>query len=44
MIFVIGNGTIIERGTHEALLTAGGLYSHLYEIQFRHEEEMSHRA
>ena len=34
VIFVIDNGTIIERGTHEALLTAGGLYSHLYEIQF----------
>ena len=38
VIFVIDNGTIIERGTHEALLTTGGLYSHLYDIQFRNEE------
>jgi subfamily B ATP-binding cassette protein MsbA len=40
VIFVIDNGTIIERGSHEALLTAGGLYSHLYDLQFRHEEEI----
>jgi subfamily B ATP-binding cassette protein MsbA len=39
VIFVIDNGTVVERGTHEALLHAGGLYSHLYEIQFQHEEE-----
>ena len=40
VIFVIDNGTIVERGTHEALLSAGGLYSHFYEIQFLHEEEI----
>jgi len=40
VIFVIDNGTIVERGTHEALLSAGGLYSHLYEIQFLPEEEI----
>ncbi|HEV8427216.1 MAG TPA: ABC transporter ATP-binding protein [Pyrinomonadaceae bacterium] len=34
VIFVIDNGTITERGTHEQLLTTDGLYSHLYEIQF----------
>jgi subfamily B ATP-binding cassette protein MsbA len=39
VIFVIDNGTVVERGTHEALLHAGGLYSHLYEIQFQNEEE-----
>ena len=39
MIFVVNNGTIVERGTHNALLTTGGLYSHLYQLQFRHEEE-----
>ena len=38
VIFVIDNGTIVERGTHDKLLTTGGLYSQLYEIQFRHEE------
>ena len=42
VIFVIDKGTVIERGTHEALLAAGGLYSNLYDIQFRNEEEMSH--
>jgi subfamily B ATP-binding cassette protein MsbA len=35
VIFVIENGTIAERGTHDKLLTTGGLYSQLYEIQFR---------
>jgi subfamily B ATP-binding cassette protein MsbA len=39
VIFVIENGTIAERGTHDKLLTTGGLYSRLYEIQFRHEDE-----
>jgi subfamily B ATP-binding cassette protein MsbA len=34
VIFVIDNGTVVECGTHEALLGAGGLYSHLYELQF----------
>ncbi len=39
VIFVIENGTIAERGTHDKLLTTDGLYSRLYEIQFRHEEK-----
>jgi subfamily B ATP-binding cassette protein MsbA len=43
VIFVIDNGTITERGTHEMLVAAGGMYSHLYQIQFRHEEVVSHR-
>jgi ATP-binding cassette subfamily B protein len=34
VIFVVDHGTIIERGTHEKLLSEGGLYSRLYEIQF----------
>ena len=33
-ILVIDEGRIVESGTHEALLTAGGLYSELYETQF----------
>jgi subfamily B ATP-binding cassette protein MsbA len=37
VIFVIDHGTIVERGTHDALLAGGGLYSHLHEIQFRHD-------
>jgi subfamily B ATP-binding cassette protein MsbA len=40
VIFVVDNGTIVERGTHEALLSGGGLYSHLYELQFQHEEQV----
>jgi ATP-binding cassette, subfamily B, bacterial len=43
VIFVVDNGTVVERGTHEALLKTGGLYSHLHEIQFRNEEELSQR-
>ena len=43
VIFVVENGTIVERGRHEELLATGGLYSHLYDIQFRSEEEVSHR-
>ena len=34
VIFVIDGGMIVERGTHEMLLAAGGLYSRLHEIQF----------
>jgi ABC-type multidrug transport system fused ATPase/permease subunit len=34
VIFVIDHGTVVERGTHDKLLTEGGLYSRLYEIQF----------
>ncbi len=32
-------GTIVEEGTHRELLSAGGLYAHLYELQFGDEEE-----
>ncbi|HKS97187.1 MAG TPA: ABC transporter ATP-binding protein [Terriglobia bacterium] len=40
-IFVVKDGMIAERGTHEELLKAGGLYAELYEIQFRKETEES---
>ena len=33
-IYVIDGGRIKEHGTHEELLQQGGLYSHLYNIQF----------
>ena len=33
-ILVVEDGAIIERGTHEALLAAGGAYARLYESQF----------
>lgn len=38
VIFVLRDGRIIERGTHEELLASAGLYSQFYEIQFRKEE------
>ncbi len=33
-ILVINNGVIAERGTHNELITLGGVYSQLYETQF----------
>ena len=36
-IFVVQDGSILERGRHEDLLEKGGLYSQLYELQFRNE-------
>lgn len=39
-IFVVENGHLREHGTHEELLAAGGLYSNLYNIQFRQNEAM----
>jgi ATP-binding cassette subfamily B protein len=35
LILVMDRGRIVERGTHDALIEAGGLYKHLYETQFR---------
>ena len=39
VIFVIDQGRVVEQGTHEELLAGGGLYSRLYELQFRGEED-----
>jgi subfamily B ATP-binding cassette protein MsbA len=36
-ILVLDRGRIVERGTHQALLSAGGLYHRLYELQFSDE-------
>ncbi|GLZ08298.1 ABC transporter ATP-binding protein [Actinomadura sp. NBRC 104412] len=33
-ILVVEDGRIVERGTHDALLTAGGRYTELYRTQF----------
>jgi ATP-binding cassette, subfamily B, bacterial len=35
VIFVLDRGRVVERGTHEELLTESGLYARLYEQQFR---------
>jgi ATP-binding cassette subfamily B protein len=37
LILVIDRGQIVERGTHEELTALGGLYSQLYETQFKRE-------
>jgi len=37
-IVVLDAGRIIQRGSHEELLRAGGLYRRLYDFQFRNEE------
>jgi len=40
-ILVVEDGRIVESGPHEHLLSAGGLYSKLYELQFRCEDGSS---
>ncbi len=37
LILVMDRGRIVERGTHDELMATGGLYSQLYETQFRGE-------
>ncbi len=41
VIFVLKDGAVVERGKHEELLKSGGLYSELYDLQFRKEEVVS---
>lgn len=38
VIYVLEDGRIAEAGKHEELLARGGLYSQLYEIQFKSQE------
>jgi subfamily B ATP-binding cassette protein MsbA len=37
-IVVLEEGRMVQRGSHEELLRAGGLYRRLYDLQFRTEE------
>jgi ATP-binding cassette subfamily B protein len=36
VILVMKDGNVIEQGTHESLLSAGGYYATLYHSQFEH--------
>ena len=38
-IAVVDDGRIIEQGSHEELMKKEGVYSHLYSLQFRDQEE-----
>ncbi len=40
-ILVIDAGQVVERGTHEQLLDAGGLYTELYHTQFASQEAVT---
>ncbi len=38
-IIVLHKGRIVEEGTHRDLLDRGGLYSNLYELQYKDQEK-----
>ena len=40
-ILVLDKGKLVEDGTHEELMEKNGLYAHLYQIQYRTNEEES---
>jgi ATP-binding cassette subfamily B protein len=40
LILVVDAGRIVERGTHEELLSVGGLYAELYRTQFREQGDV----
>lgn len=43
-ILVLEHGKIVESGTHTELINTGGLYSHLYALQFRDLDESESRV
>jgi len=42
-ILVLEQGKVVERGTHETLLTRDGPYARLYDLQLREQEEFEAR-
>jgi ATP-binding cassette, subfamily B, bacterial len=44
LILVVDEGRIVERGTHDALLAAGGLYAELYRTQFEGQQQSPPRV
>jgi subfamily B ATP-binding cassette protein MsbA len=42
VIFVIKDGSIVEKGSHQELLAVGGLYAKLYAIQYQDEIVLAH--
>ena len=38
-VLVLDQGRIVESGTHQQLLAQGGLYEHLYRMQFRERQD-----
>lgn len=40
-ILVVKDGCIVERGQHEALLSRGGVYADMWQLQQRGQEEAS---
>ena len=40
-ILVLNQGRIVEEGTHEALLSSGGIYSKLYELQYKDQDAVA---
>jgi ATP-binding cassette subfamily B multidrug efflux pump len=40
-IIVLDNGEIVEQGTHDELLAKGGIYTEIYNMQFKQQEENS---
>jgi subfamily B ATP-binding cassette protein MsbA len=44
VIFALNEGTIVESGTHDELIAAGGLYADLHEIQFGGNRPLLHSS
>ena len=40
LILVLQNGEIVEQGSHRELVSQGGIYQDIYELQLRPQEEI----